>query len=113
MYPPGLPQFLKLNPRINLWQLCARRAVAIRTKALGPDHPQVAADFVAIAALLEAQGKYDEAESMYRRALMIFGRWFGPDHREAATAASHVSRVFDRALGQRLTKRAAGDERCA
>jgi tetratricopeptide (TPR) repeat protein len=91
----------------------ARRAVAIREKTLGPDHPQVAADIVAIAALLEGQGKYDEAESMYRRALMMFGRWFGPDHHDVAATAKHLARVFDRAIDQRLTKRAAGDVRCA
>jgi len=38
----------------------ARRAVAIRTRTLGPEHPDVAADMAALAALLDGQGKYDE-----------------------------------------------------
>jgi tetratricopeptide (TPR) repeat protein len=92
---------------------CARRALSIHEKTLGPDHPQVAADLVVMAALLEGQGKYDEAEPMYRRALMVYGRWFGPDHHEVAATADHLARVFDRAIDQRLTKRAGGDSRCA
>jgi tetratricopeptide (TPR) repeat protein len=91
----------------------ARRAVSIREKTLGADHPQVAADVVAMAALLEGQGKYDEAEPLYRRALMAYGHWFGPDHHEVAATANHLARVFDRAIDQRLMKRAGGDERCA
>ncbi|HEY2739709.1 MAG TPA: tetratricopeptide repeat protein, partial [Thermoanaerobaculia bacterium] len=40
----------------------ARRSVEIREKALGSDHPDTAADKAALAALLDAQGKYAEAE---------------------------------------------------
>ena len=54
----------------------ARRSVAIREKALGPDHPDVAADLAALAALLDGQGKYAEAEARYRRALTVFERVF-------------------------------------
>jgi len=49
----------------------ARKAVRIRTRALGSRHPDVAADLTALAALLDRQKKYAEAERLYRRALAI------------------------------------------
>jgi Flp pilus assembly protein TadD len=52
--------------------------------ALGPEHPDVAADLGALAAILEGLGKHDEADRGYRRALAIFERALGPDHYESA-----------------------------
>jgi tetratricopeptide (TPR) repeat protein len=52
----------------------ARRAVEVRIEALGDNHPDVAFDTAALAAVLDAQGKYDEAEQLYHRALVIFRR---------------------------------------
>jgi tetratricopeptide (TPR) repeat protein len=52
----------------------ARRAVEVRIEALGEDHPDVSFDTAALAAVLDAQGKYDEAEPLYQRALVIFRR---------------------------------------
>src|SRR5687767_9713090 len=46
-------------------EVFARRSVAIRQEALGPDDPAVAADVAALAAILDARGKRDEAESLY------------------------------------------------
>jgi tetratricopeptide (TPR) repeat protein len=43
----------------------ARRAVEIRERLVGPDHPDTAADVAALAALLDGQRKYDEAEKLY------------------------------------------------
>jgi len=53
----------------------ARRAVAIREQALGPEHPDVAA----LAAILDGQDQYDEAQALYRRALTIFERVYSPN----------------------------------
>jgi Tetratricopeptide repeat len=40
----------------------------------------VAADRAALAALLDGQGKYDEAEPLYRQALSVFERVLEPAH---------------------------------
>src|SRR4029450_4975001 len=50
----------------------ARRSVELRERALGSEHPAVAADVAALAALIDAQGRFDEAEAMYLRALATF-----------------------------------------
>ena len=50
----------------------------------GPDHYTVAADAAALAGLLEGLGEDAEAESLYRRALVIFNA-AGDDHEAAMT----------------------------
>ncbi len=48
-----------------------RRSLAIREKALGPDHPDVATSLDNLAELYQAQGKYAEAEPLLQRSLAI------------------------------------------
>lgn len=90
----------------------ARKSVEIREQALGPDHPAVAADVAALAAILEGKGEYDAAEALYRRAVAVFERVYGPDHYELAVNCNNLGvlaaarddlagaeRLYDRALG--------------
>ena len=58
----------------------AQRALAIREKALGPDHPDVALALNNLAELYRNQGRYAEAEPLYKRALAIEEKALGPDH---------------------------------
>jgi hypothetical protein len=63
-------------------------------KTVGPDHPQLAADLAMIAALLDGQGRHEEAESMRQRAAAIVDHWFGPDrnaHERTAAVAVPVA----------------------
>ncbi len=46
------------------------RAQWINEKAIGPDHPHVAADLNNLAGPYSAQGKYAEAESILKGALL-------------------------------------------
>jgi tetratricopeptide (TPR) repeat protein len=71
----------------------ARRSVELRERALGPDHPAVAADVATLAALVDAQGRHDEAEAMYVRALTTFERVYGPDHYEIAINLNNLAGV--------------------
>jgi tetratricopeptide (TPR) repeat protein len=45
-----------------------KRALAIRERALGPDHPDVAQSLNHLADLYSAQGRHAEAEPLYKRA---------------------------------------------
>ncbi len=47
-------------------------ALAIREKALGPDHPDVGRSLIALADLCEDQGQFADAEKLFRRSLAIF-----------------------------------------
>ena len=48
-----------------------RRSLAIREKALGPEHPNVAQGLENYAALLRATGRTSEADKMEARAKAI------------------------------------------
>src|SRR2546422_7420029 len=63
-----------------------RRSLAIREKALGPDHPHVAVSLNNLAAPYVTQGKYSEAEPLYRRSLAIYEKALGPDHPHVAVS---------------------------
>jgi tetratricopeptide (TPR) repeat protein len=71
----------------------ARRSVELRERALGPDHPSVAADVAALAAIIDGQGRYEEAEALYERALATFERVHGPDHYEIAVNVNNLAGV--------------------
>jgi tetratricopeptide (TPR) repeat protein len=50
----------------------AQRALAIREKSLGPDHPDVATSLNNLALLYNNQGRYADAEPLYKRSLAIW-----------------------------------------
>ena len=77
--------------RPALAEPAARRAVELRTRAVGPDHPAVAADAAALAAILDQLGRVEEAEAMLCRALDVFTRLLGPDHHEVAVNANNLA----------------------
>lgn len=51
---------------------------------LGPNHPNVARSLFNLAALYHAQGKYAEAELLYKRSLEIRERLLGPSNSDVA-----------------------------
>jgi tetratricopeptide (TPR) repeat protein len=68
-----------------------RRALAIREKALGPEHPDTAESLNNLASLLYEKGDYAEAEPLYRRALAIRERALGPEHPDAARSLTNLA----------------------
>ena len=65
---------------------------------LGPDHPDVAQSLNGLAALYKAEGRYADAEPLYKRCLAIREKALGPDHPDVAEppnglAGSRVSTV--------------------
>ena len=54
------------------------RALEGRERTLGPDHKDTLISVGNMAALLKAQGKFDEAELMYRRTMESRERTLGP-----------------------------------
>jgi tetratricopeptide (TPR) repeat protein len=93
--------------------------LAIQEKALGPDHPAVAALLSDLALLNAYQGRYTDAEPLYNRSLAIDEKALGPDHpyvaalldglallynnqgrySEAISLAQHALAIREKALG--------------
>ncbi len=71
-----------------------KRALAIREKALGPEHPPVAQSLNNLALLYQAQGRYAEAEPLYQRALKIWEKALGPEHPQVATSLENYAALL-------------------
>ena len=70
------------------------RSLAIRERALGPDHPQVAMSLNNIAMFYADQGKYSEAESLYQRSLAIWEKLRAPDHPDMALSLNNLAVLY-------------------
>jgi tetratricopeptide (TPR) repeat protein len=60
----------------SLWE----RAAALREKALGLEHPDVAESLIGLGMAIERQGHFVEAQLFYERALVINEKVFSPKH---------------------------------
>jgi tetratricopeptide (TPR) repeat protein len=70
----------------------ARRGLAIREAeaGFGGESVEVASDMAALAALLDAQSKFEESEPLHLRALAIFERELGPEHLETGIVLGNI-----------------------
>ena len=75
----------------------ARKAWELSRALVGDDDPRAMADAAAYAAVLDGLERYEESTEIYRRALAVFERVFGPEHEEVGrpctTWAPHWPRV--------------------
>ena len=67
------------------------KALAIRVKSLGPDHPSVGDTQYNIALLLKRQGKRPEAAARFRDALRIYIATHGENHPEVTDARRQLA----------------------
>ncbi|KAJ1463766.1 expressed protein, partial [Baffinella frigidus] len=61
------------------------KGLAIKIKALGEDHPDVAATYNNIASVYDKQGKHEMALELYEKGLAIKIKALGEDHPSVAT----------------------------
>ena len=59
------------SPRLLVCSPLLKRSLAIREKALGLDHFIVAQTLTMLAGLYKDQGRYADAEALYKRSLAI------------------------------------------
>jgi tetratricopeptide (TPR) repeat protein len=69
----------------------SRRALAIREKALGPDHPDTAVSLNILARHFREQGDLAKARPLFERALVISEKAHGPDHSDTAVCLSSLA----------------------
>jgi tetratricopeptide (TPR) repeat protein len=73
----------------------AQKALAIREKALGPEHPDTASSLNNLALLYEATGAYAQAEPLLKRALAIGEKALGPEHPNTATSLNNLAGLYE------------------
>ncbi len=72
------------------------RAVLIREKALGAEHPHVATSLHSLGAVLFGQGEYEEARRHLERAVLISENVLGSEHPHVANSVNNLGAVFAR-----------------
>ena len=72
------------------------KAVAIREKAIGSAHPDVASSFGNMGGVFYSQGKYDKALEFYLKALVVHKKVLGPEHPEVATSLNNLGIVYEK-----------------
>ena len=75
-------------------QAVLESALAIATRVLGPEHPDVALSLSNLANVHLYQGRYADAEALYERALQIREQTFGADHPLVATSLNNLASIY-------------------
>src|SRR5256884_4355723 len=76
-----------------------QRALEIREKTFGPEHPEVADVLINIALLRREEGRFSEAEAFFDRALAIREKVLGPEHAKVADVLNDLA-VVDGSQGK-------------
>ena len=84
----NLATALKAAGELAAARSLSERALAIRDKVLGPEHPDTANSLNNLAALLQDQGDLTGARPLLARALAIHEKVVGPEHLDTASATS-------------------------
>ena len=72
----------------------AERVLAIREKALGPEHRDVGSALNNLATLYRDQGRIAEAEPLLKRALAIIEKALGPDHPNVGLSLNNLAGLY-------------------
>jgi tetratricopeptide (TPR) repeat protein len=70
------------------------KALAIREKELGKNHPSTATSYNNLASLYKTQGRYAEAEPLYLKALAIREKELGENHPLTATSYNNLASLY-------------------
>jgi CHAT domain-containing protein/Flp pilus assembly protein TadD len=88
----------------------AERALMLREKVLGAEHPDTATALNNLALLYQNKGDYAQAEPLFRRALTIREKMQGAEHPDTSTALNNLARLYhdkgDYAQAESLFRRA-------
>ncbi len=74
--------------------LFTEQSLEIKEKAFGTDHPDVAKSLNNLARLYRTQGKYDEAEQLFKRSLAIREKVLPTDHPDIAEALNGLAELY-------------------
>jgi CHAT domain-containing protein/Tfp pilus assembly protein PilF len=89
-------EFVKLGSagQYNEARPVGERIVALREKALGANHPDIAQVLNDLAFLYNIMGDDKRAEQLYKRALEIWEKTLGPEHPVIAHTRSNIAGIY-------------------
>ena len=90
---PGERAWARQEPTWGIWRV-PDSACMFKEKALGPDHPDLAAALNNLGMFYCARGLYAKAESLYNRSLPILVKALGPDHPDLATSLNNLALLY-------------------
>ena len=70
------------------------KALEMRERSLGPNHPDVASSHSTIGAIYESMRDYKSALQHYNKSLEIRLKAFGPEHPDVATSYNNIGVVY-------------------
>ena len=70
------------------------RAVELRDRALGPDHPETLNSLNSLAVVVDHRGEYKRAVTLYARVLPAREKALGPDHRDTLMTAGNLASLY-------------------
>ena len=71
------------------------KALGLKERLLGREHPDVAVTLNNLGVLYRAQKRFLDAQLCYRRAYAIFSNTFYPEHPSVQTCASNLARLTE------------------
>ena len=77
----------------------AEKALAIREKVLGPDHPDVAQSLNGLGRLHLELSNFDKVKPLYQRALTIYEKTYGPENPNIAKSLMGLGEFYALFLG--------------
>ncbi len=90
----GKPKVLSRQELVAADLTEARSRVKAMEVAKGPESIDVAIALNSLAAFYKAQGRYQEAEPLYKRALAIREKVLGPEHPDTAVALNNLGLLY-------------------
>ena len=75
-------------------QIDAQELERLVKARFGTDHPYYAVALNKLAIVIQAQGKYGEAEGLYKRALVIREKALGANHPDVAQTLNNLANVY-------------------
>ena len=78
---------------VDVEPLC-KRALEIREKTFGMDHPDVGKQLTNLALLCLNQGKYDQVEEYYQRAIDIYTKAYGKNDPNVLKTKNNLASAY-------------------
>jgi len=101
-HEPEQPRAAVQHPRpVRAGRAALQALAGDPEKALGPEHPDVAQSLNNLAELYRSQGRYAQAEPLYKRSLAMLEKVLGPDHPDVANSLNNLALLYDSQGGTR------------